>query len=115
MKFAKFFHHFLQCVHIFRATILVLILESRWTEYPRRNFIIENNSTCYLKQEYEIIRDCHPCTGTYIISFDSVRQFTILFTKIIDFEIASKSQGVCVHTHNKEVLRCKNGETVSRR
>lgn len=32
-----------------------------------------------------------------------------------DFEIASKSQGVCVHTHNKEVLRCKSGETVSRR
>lgn len=31
------------------------------------------------------------------------------------FEIASKSQGVCIHTHNKEVLRCKSGETVSRR
>lgn len=32
-----------------------------------------------------------------------------------DFEIASKSKGVCIHTHNKEVLRCKSGETVSRR
>lgn len=75
------------------ATIIVLIVESRWTESPRRKFIIENNSTCYLREEYEIISDCHPCT---------------------DFEIASKSQGVCIHTHNKEVLRCKSGETVSR-
>ncbi|XP_055303295.1 protein JTB [Sitodiplosis mosellana] len=76
------------------ATIIVLIVESHWTESsPRRKFVIENNSTCYLREEFEIIRDCHPCT---------------------DFEIASKSQGVCVHTHNKEVLRCKSGETVSR-
>lgn len=33
---------------------------------------------------------------------------------LLAFEIASKSQGVCVHTNNKEVLRCKSGETVSR-
>lgn len=31
------------------------------------------------------------------------------------FEIASKSKGVCVHTHNKELLKCQpSGETVSR-
>lgn len=31
------------------------------------------------------------------------------------FEVASKSKGVCVHTHNKEVLRCHpSEETVSR-
>ncbi|XP_031628658.1 protein JTB [Contarinia nasturtii] len=75
------------------ATVFVLIVESRWTESPRRNFIIEYNSTCYTHEDFEIIHDCHPCT---------------------DYEIASKSQGVCVHTHNKEILRCKSGETVSR-
>lgn len=77
-----------------RLTFFVLIIESRWTGAPKqKQFIIENNSTCWKKEEYEVIQDCHPCT---------------------DFEIASKSQGVCIHTHNKEVLKCKSGETVSR-
>ncbi|KAJ6642356.1 Protein JTB [Pseudolycoriella hygida] len=75
-------------------TILVLVIESNWTESPRqKQFIIEDNSTCWRREDYTIIQDCHPCTA---------------------FEIASKSQGVCVHTNNKEVLRCKSGETVSR-
>lgn len=53
-----------------RATIVVLIAESRWTDIPReRQFNIENNSTCYLHEEYEIIRDCHPCTGTFVYYF----------------------------------------------
>lgn len=56
------FHHIFK-TNSNRATIIVLIVESRWTESPRRNFIIENNSTCYLREEYEIILDCHPCTG----------------------------------------------------
>uniref|UniRef100_A0A6B2EE48 Protein JTB n=1 Tax=Phlebotomus kandelakii TaxID=1109342 RepID=A0A6B2EE48_9DIPT len=75
-------------------TTLVLIIESRWTGSPKpKQFVIENNSTCWMKEEYEIIQDCHPCSA---------------------FEIASKIKGVCIHTHNKEVLRCKSGETVSR-
>lgn len=40
-----------------------------------------------------MIKDCEPCT---------------------DFEIKSKVGGVCIRTHNKEVLQCKSGEIVSR-
>lgn len=100
-------------LNISRATIIVLIVESRWTESPRRNFIIESNSTCYLHEDFEIIRNCHPCTGTEEMKFKShVRKLIRYFLFLSDYEIASKSQGVCVHTHNKEVLRCKSGETV---
>lgn len=76
-------------------TILVLIIESRWAGASPKHKIFpsEQNSTCFQTEKYEIIKDCHPCT---------------------DFEIRSKSQGVCVHTHYKEVLRCLSGETVSR-
>lgn len=39
----------------------------------------------------------------------------ILYFSFTAFEITSKSKGVCIHTHNKEVLKCKtSGETVSR-
>lgn len=77
------------------VTVIVLIIESRWTDENRKSkkFIIENNSTCWQHEPYTIIQECHPCT---------------------DFEINSKSLGVCIHTHNKEVLRCKSGETVTR-
>lgn len=101
----------------FSVTILVLIIESRWTESPKqRQFIIENNSTCWQREEYEIIRDCHPCTG----NIPALRSQVKLADRknrhaSAAFEIASKSKGVCIHTHNKEVLRCKSGETVSRR
>lgn len=75
-------------------TVLVLVIESNWTgTHRQKQFIIEDNSTCWRREDYTIIQDCHPCTA---------------------YEIASKSQGVCVHTNNKEVLRCKSGETVSR-
>lgn len=81
-------------ISITRLTILVLIIESQWTEAPRqKQFILENNSTCWLKEEFVILQDCQPCTA---------------------FEIKSKVQGVCVHTHNKERLKCKSGEIVSR-
>lgn len=98
-----------------RLTILVLIIESRWTESPRpRQFIIENNSTCWLREEYTIIQDCHPCTGMFFLNFHIVTFIFIIFFNIA-FEITSKSKGVCIHTHNKEVLKCKpSGETVSR-
>lgn len=77
-------------------TIVVLIIESKWMKAGTRRqqeFVIENNSTCWVRESYEVIKDCHPCTA---------------------FEIASKSQGVCVHTHNKEVLKCLSGEIVTR-
>ncbi|XP_048515189.1 protein JTB isoform X2 [Athalia rosae] len=79
-----------------RLTILVLIIESHWTEGSDTKLFIEtveNNSTCWQREQYEVISACHPCTA---------------------FEIASKSIGVCIHTSYKEVLKCKNGETVTR-
>lgn len=35
-------------------------------------------------------------------------------SSFLEFEIASRSIGVCIHTHFKEVLKCANGETVTR-
>lgn len=71
-----------------------MIIESHWAGAPKhKQFPIENNSTCWKREQYSVIQDCHPCTA---------------------FEIASKSQGVCIHTHYKELLRCKSGETVTR-
>ncbi|XP_045766575.1 protein JTB [Maniola jurtina] len=80
-------------------TIVVLILESHLADTlsgsQRRNkmFPTENNSTCWIHQPYTVISECHPCS---------------------DFEIRSKSIGVCIHTSFKEILKCKNGETVTR-
>lgn len=39
---------------------------------------------------------------------------TCFINTIPAFEIRSKTIGVCVHTHYKEVLKCANGETVTR-
>ncbi|XP_037951603.1 protein JTB [Teleopsis dalmanni] len=80
------------------VTIVVLIIESRLATDTGRHgrtqqFLIENNSTCWKREEYTVIQECHPCT---------------------DFDIVSRSLGVCIHTHYKEVLRCKSGETVTK-
>lgn len=84
-------------------TVIVLIFESHFASESlspssasnkNKEYPTENNSTCWLHQEYEIITECHPCT---------------------DFEIKSKSIGVCIHTHFKEILKCQNGEIVTRR
>ncbi|KAJ8912553.1 hypothetical protein NQ315_006625 [Exocentrus adspersus] len=78
-------------------TVLVLIIESHWTEnnkhIRKQNFVIEQNSSCWEKDKYEVVRDCEPCS---------------------EFELRSRSIGVCIHTHFKEVLKCANGETVTR-
>ncbi|XP_056633221.1 protein JTB [Diorhabda sublineata] len=78
-------------------TILVLLIESHWTESTKRpkksNFVVEQNSTCWEAGHYENVKECEPCT---------------------DFEINSKSIGVCIHSYYKEVLRCSNGEIVTR-
>ncbi|XP_072947465.1 protein JTB [Epargyreus clarus] len=81
-------------------TIVILILESQLAEtlsgnHRMRNktFPTENNSTCWKDQPYKVISECHPCS---------------------DFEIKSKSIGVCIHTSFKEILKCENGETVTR-
>ncbi|XP_055841788.1 protein JTB [Episyrphus balteatus] len=78
------------------CTIIVIIIESN-IDVHDHNFqpqiVIENNSTCWLREEYQVIEECHPCT---------------------EFEVVSKSLGVCINTHYKEVLRCKSGEIVTR-
>ncbi|CAH1982947.1 unnamed protein product [Acanthoscelides obtectus] len=78
-------------------TVLVLIIESHWTDGKQRirkpKFLVEQNSTCWEKEKYEVIKDCEPCSA---------------------FEIKSKHIGVCIHTHYKEVLKCANGEIVTR-
>lgn len=79
-------------------TVLVLIIESHWTErttHPlkRQQFPVEQNSTCFLKEKFEVVKECEPCS---------------------DFEIASQSIGVCIHTHFKELLKCESGEMVTR-
>ncbi|XP_030021727.1 protein JTB [Manduca sexta] len=81
-------------------SLLVLILESHLADtissshrMKNKTFPTENNSTCWKYQPYKLISECHPCS---------------------DFEIKSKSIGVCIHTSFKEILRCENGETVTR-
>lgn len=77
-------------------TVCVLFVESHWTQQNntrKRSFRVEQNSTCFEREKYEIVQECQPCT---------------------DFEIASKSIGVCIHTHYKEVLKCASGEMVTR-
>ncbi|XP_050305503.1 protein JTB [Anthonomus grandis grandis] len=79
-------------------TLVVLVVESHWTDSSQRasrknNFIVEQNSTCFEKEPFEVIKDCEPCSA---------------------FELRSKSIGVCIHTHYKEVLKCANGEIVTR-
>ncbi|XP_044745586.1 protein JTB-like isoform X2 [Coccinella septempunctata] len=78
-------------------TILVLIIESQWTEARdisrKRTFVIEQNSTCWQHETYEIIKDCEPCTES---------------------EINSRNLRVCMKTHYKELLKCSSGEVVLR-
>lgn len=76
-------------------TILVLIVESHWTDSPNKLYLdsFDSNVTCISGEDYVITSECHPCTA---------------------FEIASKSIGVCVHARYKEVISCKSGETITR-
>lgn len=80
----------------FRLTILVLIVESHWTDNSNKLYLenFENNTRCVSGDEYEITSECHPCSA---------------------FEIASKSIDVCIHARYKEVLKCKSGEAITRR
>lgn len=77
-------------------TIIVLIFESRVTDQSRQNrttprFEIESNSTCWKKERFTILHDCHPCPET-----------------------PQKMSGVCVHTHYMEVIQCLSGDIVAR-
>ncbi|KAJ8664366.1 hypothetical protein QAD02_006028 [Eretmocerus hayati] len=77
-------------------TVLVLIIESHWTDSAGGNILVksvEANSTCLSGDEYEIVSECHPCT---------------------EFEIASQSVGVCTKARFKEEIECKSGERIIR-
>ncbi|XP_034245423.1 protein JTB [Thrips palmi] len=83
------------------VTLLVLILEGRWTwsataargtVAPSASSVSSasspqaTNTSCWLHEEYEVVEECHPCT---------------------DFEVASKSIKECIPTKFKEVVKCR--------
>lgn len=72
-------------------TLFVLIIESHLTSSSSVNHSnpVTRNSTndCWLKEDYEIVESCHPCSA---------------------FEIRSKMIPACLPTHYKEVLKCIN-------
>ncbi|XP_026316898.1 protein JTB [Hyposmocoma kahamanoa] len=79
-------------------TIVVLILESHLADtlsssQRMKNKTFHNEHDCGIHVPYTIISECHPCS---------------------DFEIKSMSIGVCMETSYKEVLKCKNGETITK-
>jgi hypothetical protein len=81
----------------FSLTLVVLLIESEWdliTPKPQLVWVVENNSTCYLREEYEMIKHCEPCN-----------KFEIKLAQ-------TNKHGVCFHTQNKEVLKCQSGEIV---
>ncbi|XP_073845620.1 jumping translocation breakpoint protein JTBR [Musca autumnalis] len=88
-------HMLLGLTLLVALTICVLIIESRLDiSGPARKpqFVIENNSTCWLREKYTVIQECHKCS---------------------EFDLVSRSLGVCVQTKYKELLRCDNsGEIV---
>lgn len=53
----------------YSLTVVVLIVESHWTDRTTRTkkqfFPVEQNSTCWEKEKYEVVKDCEPCTGMY--------------------------------------------------
>lgn len=55
-------------------------------------------------------------SSMYRYEYDNLILFVIflLLHVCADFEIASQSIGVCIHTNFKEILRCSSGETVTR-
>lgn len=83
------------------VTIIVLIFESRVTDQSRHNrtttpkFEIESNSTCWKKERFTILHDCHPCP---------------------EEETSQKMSGVgvCIHTNFMEVIQCSSGLIVAR-
>lgn len=69
-KFEKYLRDIIEKYFLtyFRLTVLVLVVESHWTDATgsrrKKSFPeIENNSTCWKRESYVVIQDCHPCTG----------------------------------------------------
>lgn len=81
------------------VTLVVLVLESRYAisgpgrKAKEKQYVIENNSTCWQREKYVVLKDCHPCT---------------------DFDKVSRPSGVCIYSKYKEILRCLSGEIVIR-
>ncbi|XP_071444769.1 protein JTB [Hetaerina americana] len=80
-------------------TSLVLVVESHWTNGSKKTYpetLLRNNSvlsSCWLKEEYEIVEPCHLCNA---------------------FEINSLSVPACLLTHYKEVINCNTSGRVQR-
>lgn len=89
-------HMFLGLGVLVLITIIVLIFESRITDDDQSGhpqpYLIENNSTCWLREDYEVTKECHPCTP--------------------NLGEGLQATGVCVNTRFQEILRCKSGEIV---
>ncbi|XP_046404123.1 protein JTB [Ischnura elegans] len=79
-------------------TLLVLVVESHWTNgtkkaYPETHTRNTSLSSCWLKEDYEIVEPCHLCNA---------------------FEINSLSVPACLQTHYKEVINCNVSGKVQR-
>lgn len=84
---------------IFRLTLIVLIVESHWTEEKNHNLKNVDNSSkaeqhCWHTETFDIIEPCHPCS---------------------EFEIASRSVEACIPTHFKEGIKCHVSGKTQRR
>lgn len=59
----------------FRLTLLVLIFESHWTNESGHHYSRHSHknttqgSGCWLTEEFEIVKDCAPCTGACTIPY----------------------------------------------
>ncbi|CAB3385145.1 Hypothetical predicted protein [Cloeon dipterum] len=72
-------------------TLLVLIFESHWTSENGHHHSRQSHKNasrgngCWLTEDFEVVKDCAPCT---------------------DFELASKSEPACIASGFKEILHC---------
>ncbi|XP_014213680.1 protein JTB [Copidosoma floridanum] len=77
-------------------TILVLIVESHWTDSTGNTLVVRNteaNSTCSPGESFKVVSECVPCTA---------------------FEIASESSIACKKGRFKEVIECNSGDKITR-
>lgn len=59
-----------------------------------------------------VVNSTNICSGDIFYFRFNVLSMSLFF---LDFEIKSMSIGVCMETSYKEVLKCKNGETITKR
>lgn len=82
-----------------RLTLVVLIVESHWTDQNNEQLKNVDNSSkaeqhCWQTETFEVVEPCHLCSK---------------------LEIDSGSVEACLPTHFKEVIKCKNSGITYRR